>query len=128
MIDSTERKPSWAAGLPDRTADGDTIVYGAEPPGPRIDSAFIWRGSTDTDAPSLVVLFDNDEARSLDLTPLFDHPAFAPLVAYEEVVRLTVLPFGHGIEWASGADMSANYAYRQGRPLAMARRAAVRAA
>ncbi|WP_420454010.1 DUF2442 domain-containing protein [Rubrivirga sp.] len=121
-------KPAWAADLPDHTEDGDVLVYGAEPLGPRIEAAFVRPGSGEGDAASVTLVFDNGEARELDLAPLLDHPAFAPLRSYEEAERMTVLPHGHGVEWATGGDLSAGYAYREGRPLALAYRVPERAA
>jgi hypothetical protein len=120
--------PAWAAGLPDRTEDGDAIIYGEQPPAPRIVAAFVRPGEGSGEVPAVVFVFATGEARALDLAPLLAHPVFAPLRSYEEAARMTVLPYGHGVVWACGADASADYVYREGTPLALAYHVPERAA
>ncbi len=110
-------KPAWAHALPDTTPDGDPIAYGPRPLSPRLRAVVVEPPDRDGGAAVLVAVFTTGEARRLDLSALVGTAPFAPLRDFAEARRLTVVPYGHGVEWACGADAPADYLYEAGEPV-----------
>lgn len=62
---------------------------------------------------SLSIRFANGEHRLFDVTRLIENGGmFAPLADEEAFKAFSVLPYGRGIEWACGADLSKDTLYR----------------
>ena len=101
-------KPAWARELPDRTPDGDPIVYGPKPLGPRISDII------PQDDNRLLVTFDDGETRQFDLRPLLSRGVFRSLREPEAFASLEVVNEGGGVAWASGPDLSAETLYHRG--------------
>ena len=66
---------------------------------------------------SVVVTFDDGSARRYDLGPALDLPVFRPLRDPAELARVRVTETRGGIEWPSGADLSAGTLYHAGCPV-----------
>ena len=119
-MSTAPRKPAWARDLPDATPDGDPIDYGARPLSPRLRAVLVEPPAQADGVPVLLAVFVNGEARRLDLSSLVEAAPFAPLRDFAEARRLTVMPYGHGVEWACGADAPADYLYEEGEPVEVA--------
>lgn len=100
-------KPAWARELPDHTPDGDPIIYGPKPLGPRIADII------PQDGHGLLVTFDNGEMRRFDLRPLLSRDVFRSLREPEAFASLEVVNEGGGVAWASGPDLSAETLYHK---------------
>ena len=116
-MSTAPRKPAWARDLPDVTPEGEPIVYGARPLSPRLRAVLVEPSAQAGGVSVLLAVFANGEARRLDLSSLVAAAPFAPLRDFAEAKRLTVMPYGHGIEWACGADAPADYLYEKGEPV-----------
>lgn len=59
---------------------------------------------------SLIIQFNNGQSKKVDLSELLKNPppVFEPLKNPEQFKKVSVNPVG-GIQWASGADLSADY-------------------
>jgi hypothetical protein len=62
----------------------------------------------------LLVVFDNKEKRTLNMTPFLEHGIFQDLRA-EPVFRLVRVNFDT-IEWPNGADLDPEYVYQESSP------------
>jgi hypothetical protein len=113
-LSTPEPKPDWARDLPDATPDGEPIAYGARPLSPRIRLVSVEPGDP---APVLLVVFADGAVRRLSLAALVERVPVAPLRDFEEAARATVMPYGHGVEWACGADAPADFLYEEGEPV-----------
>ena len=116
-MSTAPRKPAWARDLPDATPDGDPIIYGARPLSPRLRAVLVEPPAQTGGVPVLLAIFANGEARRLDLSALVERTPFAPLRDFAEASRLTVMPYGHSVEWVCGADAPADYLYEEGEPV-----------
>ena len=83
-------------------------------PAPRIRAALV--GSAPS-GPYVIAVFCDGSARRYDLGPLLDFGPFAPLRDGAQLRDFTVLPYGHGIEWACGGDISARHIHASGEPV-----------
>ncbi len=60
----------------------------------------------------LAVYFENGECRMLNVSRfILPDTVFAPLDAYDTFADISVLPYGRGVEWAVGADLSRDTLY-----------------
>ena len=116
-MSTAPRKPLWARDLPDATPDGDPIIYGPRPLSPRLLAVLVGPPKQAGGAPVLLAVFAGGEARRLDLSVLVEAAPFAPLRDFTEAKRLAVMTYGHGVEWACGADAPADYLYEEGVPV-----------
>ena len=101
-------KPAWARELPDCTPNGDPIVYGLQPLGPRIVDII------PQDNNRLLVTFDDDETRQFDLCLLLSRGVFQKLKDPEAFHAVEVVNGRGGAAWASGPDLSAETLYHRG--------------
>ena len=65
--------------------------------------------------PSLRVVFETGDVRTFDARPLLDRGVFCALSDASAFAAVSVVPGGGGVEWASGADLSANRLFTGGR-------------
>lgn len=80
-------------------------VVGPDPLAPRVIGVV-----ADADA-GVVVTFETGEERRVDLRPLLDRGVFRALREPAARADVSVVAGGGGIEWACGADLSANRLY-----------------
>jgi hypothetical protein len=59
----------------------------------------------------ILVVFETGERRRVDLRPLLDKGVFRALRLPDALADVSVVPGGGGVEWACGADLSANRLY-----------------
>ena len=81
-------KPAWARELPDCTLDGDPIVYGSKPLGPRITDIIPQNDH------GLLVTFDNGETRLFNVHSLLSRGIFRSLREPKAFASLEVVNEG----------------------------------
>lgn len=89
---------------PDLQTDPE-ITVGVEPLAPRVV------GVDTVSESAICVTFETGEQREVDVSPLLGRGVFCALADLESFAAVSVVEGGGGIEWASGADLSANRLY-----------------
>jgi hypothetical protein len=82
------------------------VVVGPEPLAPRVVGVEAVGGAT-----TVHVTFETGETRDVDLGALLTRGVFRALTDPAAFVRVRVVDGGGGVEWDSGADLSANRLY-----------------